>query len=389
MARMPHTLVRNQAAFFPLSCNPKLATQGWVLPTIPAMLTMPNTKAIRKVSMSLPEKTYSFDSMERGVITKITNYASSPTTARAKAPVLPKQIAKVPKQALASCQEITRQHSKTFYLGSLFFVPEQRLAVWAVYAACRLGDDIVDESDTSQVHEQLDNWWQQVQGAFAGRAGNSEISQALAWAAARYPIPLSAFAELHQGLLMDLQGYQYHNMADLLLYCRRVAGVVGFMIAPIAGYSGGEATLQQALKLGQAMQLTNILRDVGEDLRRGRVYLPSQLMAEYGVSYQMLEQSLSSGVVTPQYRALMQYLCQLAHQWYAESRAGIPCLHGPARLAVSLAACAYEGILYDLAKADYNNFNRRAHVSSLGKWLLLPRACWQSYQPPHSSPQPN
>src|SRR6476619_2731869 len=109
-------------------------------------------------------------------------------------------------------------------------------------------------------------------------------------------------------------------MDDLILYCRRVAGVVGFMIAPISGYHGGPRTLDYALKLGQAMQLTNILRDVGEDLARGRVYLPLSEMKRHGVTRTTLE----AGTVTPEYRAMMLDLTALAREWYAQGRRGIP-----------------------------------------------------------------
>lgn len=276
-------------------------------------------------------------------------------------------------RAVAHCRDVTRTHSKTFYLGSRFFPAQQRRAVWAVYAACRDGDDIVDEASGEAARAGLDAWWARMQAAFAGQPGPHPIDTALAWAAQTYPIPLSAFAELHEGLRMDLEARDYHDMADLTLYCRRVAGVVGFMIAPISGYEGGERTLDHALKLGQAMQLTNILRDVGEDLTRGRVYLPAGLLAEYGVSRADLER----GEVTPEYRALMRHLSELARMWYAEGRAGIPCLNGRARLAVAAAARAYEGILDDLARGDFDNFGRRAHVSSTRKLLLLPRAWWE------------
>ncbi len=276
-------------------------------------------------------------------------------------------------RAVAHCQDVTREHSKTFYLGSRFFPATQRRAVWAVYAACRDGDDTVDELSGHAAQLGLDLWWTRVQGAFAGRPGTHPIDTALAWAAREYPIPLSAFAELHEGLQMDLRGHEYRSMDDLILYCRRVAGVVGFMIAPVSGYSGGERTLHAALMLGQAMQLTNILRDVGEDLRRGRLYLPAQLLREYSVNPADLER----GVVTPEYRALMRHLSALAREWYAEGRQGIPCLHGSARLAVATAARAYEGILDDLARNDFENFGRRAHVSGPRKLLMLPQAWWE------------
>lgn len=278
-----------------------------------------------------------------------------------------------PLAAVAHCRDVTRHHSKTFYLGSRFFGPEERAAVWAVYAACRTGDDVVDERRGEAAERGLTEWWARVRAAFAGEPGHDPGDVALAWAAGRWPIPLSAFEELHQGLQMDLRGFEYHTLDDLLLYCRRVAGVVGFMIAPISGYRGGERTLHAALRLGQAMQLTNVLRDVGEDLERGRVYLPAALMREFGVSRATLE----AGEVTPEYRALMRHLSGLARELYAEGRAGIPCLNGSARLAVQVAAHSYEGILDDLARADYDNFRRRAYVSGTRKLMLLPRAWWE------------
>lgn len=297
----------------------------------------------------------------------MTDYAP-PAPSPAADPPLPGQALR---RALRHCQAVTREHSKTFYLGSRCFPATQRAAVWAVYAACREGDDIADGGGPD-VEARLGDWWARVQGAFAGRPGAAPTDQALAWAAREYPIPLSAFAELHEGLRMDLRGHEYASMDDLTLYCRRVAGVVGFMIAPISGFAGGEATLQQALRLGQAMQLTNILRDVGEDLRLGRVYLPAEALAGHGLGRADLER----GEVTPEYRALMTALSTQARDWYAEGRAGIPMLRGRARLAVATAARAYEGILDDLEAADYDNFNRRAYVSGRRKLLMVPQAWW-------------
>lgn len=276
---------------------------------------------------------------------------------------------------------MTREHSKTFYLGSQLFAPQERAAVWAVYAACRSGDDIVDEGEGEDAQDALAAWWQAVEAAFAGEAnGSGPLWPALAWAVERYPIPQSAFAELHEGLKMDLRGHVYRDMDDLLLYCRRVAGVVGFMIAPICGYRGGEATLEHALKLGQAMQLTNILRDVGEDLRRGRVYLPESLLREYGLGRADLERYQAGEPLGDNYRALMRHLTGLAREWYAAGRAGIPLLRGRGPLAALTAAHAYEGILDDLERAGFDNFSRRAHVSGRQKLLLLARACWQTRQ---------
>jgi 15-cis-phytoene synthase len=290
------------------------------------------------------------------------------------------QRCKAPEQlgaALQHCRELTRSHSKTFYFGSRFFPPAQRRAVWAVYAACRRGDDIADEPGGGPAA--LEHWWDSTRTALSGQGelgaqgSLHPIDTALSWAASQYQIPESAFHELYLGLQMDLSGAEYRELADLELYCRRVAGVIGFMIAPICGYSGGEQTLSYALQLGQAMQLTNILRDVGEDLERGRVYLPADLMAKCGVTRATLE----AGEVTPGYRELMRELSALARGWYRQGRAGLPYLHGSGRLAVTAAARAYEGILDALEANDYDNFRHRAHVSGPRKLMMLPGAWWE------------
>lgn len=273
-----------------------------------------------------------------------------------------------PTPSLKWCQDVTRTHSKTFYRGSLLYPAGQREAIWAVYAACRVGDDITDEQTMPEAERNLQVWWSEIQAAYQGVSGESDMQRALCWAVKQYPVPLSAFAELFEGFRMDLRGTTYHTLDDLTLYCRRVAGVVGFMIAPIGGYRGGEPTLQAALSLGQAMQLTNILRDVGEDLRLGRLYLPRELLDQFGVQ----ESDLRSGQVTPAYMALLQHLTGLAHQWYDEGLTGIPLLQGRARYGVGVAARLYRGILDEVSRNGYDNLNRRAVVSGKRKlWLTV------------------
>ncbi len=180
----------------------------------------------------------------------IGNYAA--TGGRAARPV-----AGWPAGAVAACRAITRRRAGTFYFGSLLLDAPRRAAVWAVYAACRDGDDLVDEPRRGTPAERraaLDGWWDCVRGAYAGRGSGGPVWDALAWAVAAYPIPLEAFAELYRGFRGDLDGDPLADLADLERYCRRVAGVVGLMVAPICGYAGGEETLARALRLGQAMQ---------------------------------------------------------------------------------------------------------------------------------------
>ncbi|MFC6616884.1 phytoene/squalene synthase family protein [Deinococcus radiophilus] len=276
---------------------------------------------------------------------------------------------------------MTRQHSQTFYLGSLFFPAPQRPAVWAVYAACRQVDDMVDEPGADPAAE-VERWWARVKRAFDGQAAEDDaVGQGLAWAAGRYPLTLDAFADLREGMRMDLamdaQGTRYETLEQLDRYCYCVGGVIGLMIAPISGYGGEQCTIDRALRLGRAMQLTNILRDVGEDWERGRLYLPQDLMREYGVT----EADIAAGRVTPSYRALLAQLAARARADYAAGRAGIPQLHGRARWAVAVAADLYEGILDELERSGYDNLTRRAVVGRGRKLGLTARAALRETMP--------
>lgn len=269
---------------------------------------------------------------------------------------------------------MTRRHSQTFYLGSLFFPASQRPAVWAVYAACREVDDLVDEPGHDPAAA-VDSWWGRVQAAFAGQAAPGDVvAEGLAWAAEHYPLDLCAFTDLRAGMELDLRmdrsGHRYATLSELDHYCYCVGGVIGLMIAPISGYGGGQETVERALRLGRAMQLTNILRDVGEDWGRGRLYLPRDLMDRFDVS----EADIAAGRVTPGYRALMAHLSARARQDYAYGRAGLAQLHGRGRWAVAVAADLYEGILDELERRGYDNLSGRAVVSRGRKLRLTARA---------------
>ena len=275
-------------------------------------------------------------------------------------------------QAIATCTVEIRAHSSTFYLGSRLFTGERRSAVTIIYAVCRSGDDAVDRaSSVADAHERLAVWWAGIERAYAGTPDPTVATEVgLAWVLSRHDIPQSAFRELHDGLASDLEPADVADMDELLLYCRRVAGVVGWMVAPVAGYRGGPDTLQMALALGQAMQLTNVLRDVGEDLRLGRCYLPADLRRRYGVT---LEQ-LRAGQITPEYVALIEELADLSHRLYRQGWRGIPRLHGVAAFGVAVAALNYEAILRKLRQNGYDNLNRRAYLRTVERIALIPRA---------------
>ncbi len=261
---------------------------------------------------------------------------------------------------------IIRRHSATFYYGSLLFQGEARKGAWAVYAACRTGDDAVDESARPQAD--LEAWWAGIERAYGG-APKKDWELALAWALERWAIPRQAFADMYQGFLTDLGPVRLERMEELYTYCYRVAGTVGLMIAPIGG--AGPQGLGAAVKLGQAMQLTNCLRDVGEDLALGRVYLPAERMRWYGVRLE----DLQAGRITSGYVALMRELAAEARRLYREGLSGLRYLR-TGRGAVALAALQYQGILDKLELNGWDNLSRRAALSGLERVMLLPRALW-------------
>lgn len=275
-------------------------------------------------------------------------------------------------QAVAACARVTKEHSSTFYLGSRLFLGDKRRAVTVVYAVCRNGDNAVDEApDAVTAERRLTHWWGGVERAYTGQPRSDDPAEVgLAWVLERFEVPFDAFRELHEGLTTDLTSPHFETDEELMLYCRRVAGVVGFMVAPIAGYRGGQETLDQALALGQAMQLTNVLRDVGEDLRRGRCYLPAEARARHGVDLD----DLRRGMVTPGYVALLEELAERTHALYRVGWRGIPKLHGAARSAVSVAALNYEAIVRKLRQNGYDNLTRRAYLRPHERLALIPRA---------------
>jgi 15-cis-phytoene synthase len=286
-------------------------------------------------------------------------------------------------QAIAACTEATREHSSTFYLGSRLFRGERRSAVTVIYAVCRVGDDAVDEAKgVADARERLATWWAGVERAYAGSPDpRVPYEVGLAWVLERYAVPRAALEELYLGLASDLHPADVADIDELLLYCRRVAGVVGWLVAPVAGYRGGEETLAMALALGEAMQLTNVLRDVGEDLRRGRCYLPADRRRHHGVELA----DLRAGIIHEGYVALLEELAALAEERYQFGWRGIPRLHGVAAAGVAVAALNYQGIIGKLRQNEHDNLRRRAYLRTPERLALIPRALWQLARTPRGA----
>lgn len=267
------------------------------------------------------------------------------------------------------CRGITREIARTFYYGSLFLPREKRRAAWALYAFCRIADDIADERDLyPNPLTDLARWREALLATYAGHP-RGPVMRAWADTLTRFAVPLQPALDLLTGVEMDLTGATYHSFDDLRLYCYRVAGTVGLLMAPILGYRD-EAALAAAVDLGIAMQLTNILRDLAEDAARGRLYLPAEEMAAFGYTRAELER----GAITPAFVHLMRFQIARAEDYYQRGLRGVRLLDGDAQLAIALSGSLYRAILDRIRCCRYDVFSRRIHIATAGKLAMLPSA---------------
>jgi 15-cis-phytoene synthase len=274
--------------------------------------------------------------------------------------------------AYQECEALTRQHSKTFYVASGLLPYEKRRAVRALYAFCRVTDDIVDQATQSDERLAILQAWRE---RVTAKNPQTNDSVCLAWAdaRARFNIPHGYAQQLIDGCARDIHQTRYETFADLAEYSYGVASTVGLMAMHVVGFSGREA-IPYAVRLGVALQVTNILRDVGEDYRNGRVYLPQDELKAAGLS----EDDIANEHVSPRWREFMRFQIARNRQLYAESIEGVAMLHPNGRFAIAAAAKLYEAILTDIEAHDYNVFNRRASISKYGKIKRLPAIWWMS-----------
>ncbi|MGZ6316603.1 MAG: phytoene/squalene synthase family protein [Anaerolineales bacterium] len=272
-------------------------------------------------------------------------------------------------KAYARCAAITAQHSKSFYLASGFLPEEKRAAVRALYAFCRTVDDIVDGSSEAGRDLALDYWRAQVHAESA--PADDQVAAAWSDTLLRYHIPRHYALQLIDGVARDLSEAHYSNFEELSTYCYGVASTVGLMSMYIVGFESSEA-VPYAIKLGVALQMTNILRDVGEDFRNGRVYLPQDEMHAFGIR----ASDLQLGGVTDQWREFMRFQIERTRKLYADAWPGIKMLDRDGRLAIAAAARLYSGILDVIERNDYDVFARRASLSAWGKMGRIAPLLW-------------
>ncbi|MEY2645276.1 MAG: hypothetical protein RLZZ611_1925 [Cyanobacteriota bacterium] len=286
-------------------------------------------------------------------------------------------------EAYEACRRETAQWAKTFYLGTLLMPPAKRRAIWAIYVWCRRTDELMDSPEAlgrpvSELAARLDAWEARTRALFAGEVHDG-LDLVMRDTIERYPQPLQPYLDMIEGMRMDLTTTRYADFDQLYLYCYRVAGTVGLMTQEVMGvdpaytsapWSERPDTSEAAVALGIANQLTNILRDVGEDRARGRIYLPQQDLARFGYS----ESELMAGTLNDSWRELMRFQLARARDWFARSEAGVRWLAPDARWPVWASLRLYRGILDVIEELDYDVFNHRAYVPTSGKFLDLPRS---------------
>ena len=275
-----------------------------------------------------------------------------------------------------ACGQITRAHSKTFYLSSLFLSSAQRRAVWAVYAFCRTADDIVDRIGPARERlDAIDAWERKLVAAYDDKPADP-IFVAFADAARRFGIPIQPALDLLRGARMDVTIHRYETYGELQTYCYLVASTVGLLVMPILGTLSREAA-EYGIALGRAMQMTNILRDVGEDARMGRIYLPSEDLERFACS----EAGILAGVVERPFIDMMQFQIERVRAMYAEAEPGIALLAPESRYTVRLALSLYRGILERIEANGYDVFTRRAFVPLRAKMLTAFSVAARTHRP--------
>jgi phytoene synthase len=280
------------------------------------------------------------------------------------------------------CRQVTAKYSKTFYLGTMLMPEVKRRAIWAIYVWCRRTDELVDGPRASfTTNETLDEWESHLETIFSGTPVE-DADVALVDTLAQFPLDIQPFRDMIEGQRMDLYRSRYETFEELQLYCYRVAGTVGLMTTPVMGIDNTPTTpwdryqqikhdpTKQAVALGIANQLTNILRDVGEDARRGRIYIPLEDLKRFNYT----EDDLLQGVIDDRWCQLMQFQIRRARQFFADAEAGISALSPDARFPVWAALMLYRGILDVIERNRYDVFNKRAFVPGPQKLTYLPIA---------------
>ncbi|MBN1486487.1 MAG: phytoene/squalene synthase family protein [Anaerolineae bacterium] len=270
-----------------------------------------------------------------------------------------------------ACHKVIQEHSKTFEIASALLPGAKRRAAHALYAFSRISDDLVDRTDGEPLLA-LQDWRER---SLYG-CQNSDDLVVVAWsdAQARFGIPRVYAEQLLDGVSRDITKKRYETFDQLTEYCYGVASTVGLMAMHIVGFTSPEEAIPYAVKLGVALQLTNILRDVGEDWAMGRLYLPLEELEHFGLSVD----DIAAGRVSDRWRTFMRFQIERVRRLYNEALPGIAYLHPDGRFAIAAAAELYQAITEDIITNHMDNLYHRAHLTHWAKLRRLPGIWWRA-----------
>jgi len=263
------------------------------------------------------------------------------------------------------CQQKAAASGSSFYYSFLFLPEDKRRAITALYAFCREVDDVVDDSSDAATARATLAWWRQELAAAFHGTPQHPVARALADVAPRFNLAEARLSEIIDGMQMDLDHHHYPTFDALQLYCHRVAGVVGLLSAEIFGYQD-RRTLEYAADLGLAFQLTNIIRDVGEDARRDRIYLPLDELERHGVSLDDIARSRE----TDSFRRLMEFQIERAQSYYRDAFAKLPAKDRRAQRTGIIMAAIYQTVLDEIRRDGCQVLTRRVSLTPVRKlWI--------------------
>ncbi|WP_282420330.1 phytoene/squalene synthase family protein [Polyangium sp. 15x6] len=284
------------------------------------------------------------------------------------APLLPSSAERAASAGdIAACQELLRKGSKSFFAASLLLPKRVRMPMLPVYAFCRVADDVVDQASEPGAVEALTA---RLAAAYEGKPHDSPVDRAFSDVARAYGLPREVMEGLIEGFAWDAEGRRYEALSDLHAYCARVAATVGVIMSVLMGVRDPRA-IARACDLGVAMQLTNIARDVGEDARNGRVYLPLAWLDEAGID---VSKWLARPVFTTALGGVVERLLQHAAALYARADLGIAMLPRDCRASIRAARLIYSDIGRVVARTGFDSVTSRAYVPLRRKLWLLSRA---------------
>lgn len=270
-------------------------------------------------------------------------------------------------KSYSECKRLNALHGKTYYLATLLLPKNKRPFVHALYGFARYADEIVDNFDSnlsnSQRRSELEQWSFQMLNDLKTGTSTDHVGRALVDTVNRFDIPIAYFEAFLHSMAMDLDVVEYANFDALSEYVYGSAAVIGLQMVEILGMKKGEEenTRKAAEKLGIAFQLANFIRDVGEDLERGRIYLPMDELAAFNIDRKMLERK----IVTPQLKLALKDQIERVRKLQSEANAGIKNLSPDSRPCIEAASELYCGIVDEVEKIDFQIFNKRAKTSTL------------------------